>query len=70
MEFGLWVEPEMVNPDSDLFRAHPDWALRVDGRLPTQWRHQYVLDLQRDDVFAYLLRAARPPGATSTTSPT
>ena len=55
LEFGLWVEPEMVNPDSDLFRAHPDWALRVDGRLPTQWRSQYVLDLQRDDVFAYLL---------------
>jgi alpha-galactosidase len=55
LELGLWVEPEMVNADSDLFRAHPGWALRVDGRLPTQWRRQYALDLQRDDVFAYLL---------------
>ena len=48
MEFGLWVEPEMVNVDSDLYRAHPDWVLRpgpdVDV-LPAEWRHQQVLDL-------------------------
>lgn len=55
MEFGLWVEPEMVNPDSDLFRAHPDWALHVAGYGMLTGRHQYVLDLGREDVFAYLL---------------
>jgi alpha-galactosidase len=55
LEFGLWVEPEMVNADSDLFREHPDWALRVDGELPTAWRNQYALDLQNPDVFGYLL---------------
>ncbi len=55
MEFGLWVEPEMVNADSDLFRAHPDWALGVPGRLPPEWRRQQVLDLANPDCFAYLL---------------
>ncbi len=56
MEFGLWFEPEMVNPDSDLLRAHPDWALRVEGRPAPLSRHQLVLDLTRpeaaDHVFA------------------
>ena len=46
MEFGLWVEPEMVNEDSDLARAHPDWVLRGRADLPPEWRHQQVLDLQ------------------------
>ncbi len=55
MEFGLWVEPEMVNPDSDLFRAHPEWVLGAEGRLPPPWRHQQVLDLARPEVAAYLL---------------
>jgi alpha-galactosidase len=64
MEFGLWVEPEMVNPDSDLARAHPDWLLApsprpgrgVDpGRLPRSWRHQAVLDIANPQVSAYLL---------------
>jgi len=64
MEFGLWVEPEMVNPDSDLARAHPDWLLApsprpgrgVDpGRLPRAWRHQATLDVAHPDAFAYLL---------------
>ena len=55
MEFGLWVEPEMVNADSDLFRAHPDWVLGVPGRLPPEWRRQQVLDLANPDCFAYLL---------------
>lgn len=45
MEFGLWFEPEMINPDSDLFRAHPEWALQPAGRLPVEQRNQQVLDL-------------------------
>lgn len=50
MDFGLWVEPEMVSPDSDLFRAHPDWCLDApSGHRPTQ-RHQLVLDLTRPEV--------------------
>jgi alpha-galactosidase len=57
MEFGLWVEPEMVNPDSDLYRVHPDWALHLDGRERRTGRHQLVLDLGRDAVFDYLLDA-------------
>ncbi|SCG34377.1 alpha-galactosidase [Micromonospora inositola] len=55
MQFGLWVEPEMVNPDSDLFRAHPDWLLQVPGRLPPEWRHQQVLDLAHPDAYEHLL---------------
>ena len=55
LEFGLWVEPEMVNPDSDLFRAHPDWVLGIDGQEPVLGRHQLVLDLARPEVSAYLL---------------
>ncbi len=55
MSFGLWVEPEMVNPDSDLFRAHPDWLLGIAGQDPVLGRHQLVLDLARPEVSAYLL---------------
>ena len=55
MEFGLWVEPEMVNPDSDLFRAHPDWALQIAGRPLLTARNQLVLDLARPDVAEYLV---------------
>ncbi|KAA9154591.1 alpha-galactosidase [Amycolatopsis acidicola] len=55
MDLGLWVEPEMVNADSDLFRAHPDWVLHAADRLPPEWRHQQVLDLSLEDVYAYLL---------------
>jgi alpha-galactosidase len=55
MEFGLWVEPEMVNPDSDLFRAHPDWALQLAGRPLLTARNQLVLDLSIPEVFDYLL---------------
>ncbi len=51
MEFGLWVEPEMANADSDLLRAHPDWVLGVPGRSQPLGRGQYVLDLTRPDVF-------------------
>ncbi len=50
MKFGLWVEPEMVSPDSELFRAHPDYALQVPGRSPMLSRTQLVLDLSREEV--------------------
>jgi alpha-galactosidase len=55
MQFGLWIEPEMVNPDSDLYRAHPDWILATGQRQPPLQRHQLVLDLTRPEVSAYLL---------------
>ncbi len=55
MEFGIWVEPEMINPDSDLYRAHPDWLLAVPGYNQPTGRNQYALDLQNPAVFAYLL---------------
>jgi alpha-galactosidase len=50
MQFGIWVEPEMVNPDSDLFRAHPEWAYHATGRTGTLGRNQLVLNFARDDV--------------------
>ncbi|MCD8146048.1 MAG: alpha-galactosidase [Clostridiales bacterium] len=50
LDFGLWVEPEAVSPDSDLYRAHPDWALEIPGRETLEIRHQYNLDLSREDV--------------------
>ncbi|QGN49878.1 alpha-galactosidase [Micromonospora sp. WMMC415] len=55
MAFGLWVEPEMVNPDSDVFRTHPEWVLSVPGRLPPEWRHQQVLDVAHPEAYGYLL---------------
>ncbi len=70
MEFGLWVEPEMINEDSDLARAHPDWIAgparrrapagtaaggpRPAGRLPERWRHQQVLDLVNPEAWQYI----------------
>jgi alpha-galactosidase len=54
MDFGLWVEPEMVNPDSDLYRKHPDWVLNFPGRPRTEQRNQMVLNLARPDVRAYV----------------
>jgi len=54
MKFGIWVEPEMVNPDSDLFRAHPDWIINFPGRPKTQMRNQYNLNLARTEVREYL----------------
>ncbi len=50
MQFGLWIEPEMVNPDSDLYREHPDWILSAGDRVPLLHRQQLVLDLSRTDV--------------------
>lgn len=57
MKFGLWFEPEMVNEDSDLYRAHPDWCLRVPNRAPSRSRHQLCLDLSRPDVCEYIIDA-------------
>lgn len=54
MAFGLWVEPEMVNPDSELFRKHPDWALQTQGRSLQTGRYQLVLDISRQEVSDYL----------------
>ena len=54
LEFGLWFEPEMVNPDSDLMRRHPDWALGVAGRPAPLARHQLVLDLTRPEAAEYV----------------
>jgi alpha-galactosidase len=54
MDFGLWVEPEMVNPNSDLYRKHPDWVLNFTDRPRTEGRHQLVLNLAREDVRAYV----------------
>lgn len=54
MDFGLWVEPEMVNPDSDLYRKHPDWVLNFPGRPRSEERNQLVLNLARPDVRAYV----------------
>ncbi|MET7684744.1 alpha-galactosidase [Streptomyces sp. NPDC005423] len=54
MRFGIWVEPEMVNPDSDLYRAHPDWVQYQPGRKRTEQRNQLVLNLAREDVQEYL----------------
>lgn len=55
MEFGIWVEPEMISPDSDLYRAHPDWKLALPGYAAPTGRHQYVLDLNNPDAFDYML---------------
>jgi alpha-galactosidase len=55
MEFGIWVEPEMVNPDSDLYRAHPEWALTTTGYESVLARHQLVLDLGNHQAFDHIL---------------
>ncbi len=55
MKFGLWFEPEMVSEDSDLYRAHPDWAIAIPGRVPNRGRNQLVLDMTRSDVRDYLM---------------
>ncbi|NUM47628.1 MAG: alpha-galactosidase [Anaerolineales bacterium] len=54
MKFGLWVEPEMVNPDSDLYRAHPEWVLHFPGRPRTESRNQLILDFGREEVVEYI----------------
>ena len=55
IEFGLWFEGEMVNPDSDLYRSHPEWILHEADRVPPMWRHQAVLDLGHEDAYNHVL---------------
>ena len=55
LKFGLWFEPEMVSPDSDLYRTHPDWAVQVPGVSPSLGRNQLVLDLCRAEVRSYII---------------
>jgi alpha-galactosidase len=57
LKFGLWFEPEMVSPDSELYRAHPDWCLHVPSRQRSEGRHQLVLDLGRTEVQRYVVDA-------------
>ena len=54
MKFGLWIEPEMVNEDSQLYRTHPDWAFTIPGRRPVRGRNQLVLDFSRKEVVDYI----------------
>ena len=54
MKFGLWIEPEMVNEDSELFRKHPDWAFRIPGRMPVMGRNQLTLDFSRKEVVDHI----------------
>ncbi|ENY97227.1 hypothetical protein HMPREF1093_02240 [Hungatella hathewayi 12489931] len=54
MKFGIWIEPEMVNEDSRLYREHPDWALTIPGRKPCRSRNQLVLDMSRSEVRDYV----------------
>lgn len=54
MKFGIWFEPEMISPDSELYRAHPDWAIQIPGRRGSLSRNQYVLDLTRKEVRDYV----------------
>lgn len=57
MKFGMWFEPEMVCPDSDLYRAHPDWAISIPGREPGRARNQLVLDITRKEVRDYIFES-------------
>ena len=57
IQFGIWMEPEMVSPDSDLFRAHPDWCLHIPGREAITARHQLTLDLGREDVQEFVYQS-------------
>lgn len=53
LKFGIWMEPEMINPDSNLYREHPDWAIAVPGRTPSLARNQLVLDITREEVWQH-----------------
>ncbi len=54
MKFGIWIEPEMVSEDSDLYRAHPDWVMQIPGRKPIRARNQLILDFSREDVREFI----------------
>ncbi len=55
LQFGIWMEPEMVSPDSDLYRAHPEWAIQIHGREGITARHQFILDLSRPEVQDFIV---------------
>ncbi len=57
LKFGIWFEPEMISPDSDLYRAHPDWAIQVPGRTAGLCRNQYVLDITRPEVLEHVWKS-------------
>lgn len=57
MDFGIWIEPEMINPNSDLYKAHPDWVFHFPNRKRTESRNQLMLNLAREDVYQYLLKS-------------
>lgn len=59
LDFGIWVEPEMVNVDSDLYRAHPDWCLAIPDKMHSEGRSQRVLDLTREDVQEYIIESMK-----------
>lgn len=54
MKFGLWIEPEMISPQSQLFELHPDWCIHVKNKVPTESRHQLVLDMSRPEILDYI----------------
>ena len=55
MDFGIWVEPEMVNVDSDLYRSHPDWVIEIPGKAHSEGRNQRILDLTRKNVQDHII---------------
>lgn len=59
MEFGIWFEPEMISPNSDLYREHPDWCIHIEGRTPALCREQYVLDLSRKEIVDYIYESMK-----------
>lgn len=59
MKFGLWIEPECVSPNSELYRAHPEWAIHTQGRQGIQIRNQYVLDFSKQEVVDYIFNAIK-----------
>lgn len=59
LKFGIWFEPEMISPDSDLYRAHPDWAIAIPSRTPGLARNQYVLDYSRRDVVEHVYESLK-----------
>lgn len=56
MKFGIWFEPEMISPDSELYREHPDWAIQINGREIGMARNQYVLDFSREEIREYIYK--------------
>ncbi|HCW54670.1 MAG TPA: alpha-galactosidase [Clostridium sp.] len=59
LEFGIWIEPEMISPDSELYKKHPDWCIHIEGRTPALCREQYVLDLTRGEVVDYIYNSIK-----------